>query len=176
MAYNKVVIDVEARFIDNLTNQVNKADKAVDNLGKKKPKVVIVVDNKDANNKVDETERKVDEVGKKRPKPKIDAVDNASKKIDRVLDRLKRIADRIFTATVKIRDSAALSTLNKISDTAMSLAGKTFTATMKIKDLALSPLTLIKNTIFSIKGLIAGIFTGMAARQLVAMPIGLADQ
>lgn len=176
MAYNKVVIDVEARFIDNVTNPVNKADKAVDNLGKKRPKVVIDVDNTGANNKIDNTGKKLDNFGKKRSKSRLEAEDNASKKIDRVLDKMKRFADKIFSATVKIRDSAALSTLNKISDTAMSLAGKTFTATMKIKDLALSPLTLIKNTIFSIKGLIAGIFTGIAARQLVAMPIGLADQ
>lgn len=176
MAYNKVVIDVEARFVDNVTGQVNKADKAVNNLGKKRPKVVIDADNAKADSKINNTGKKIDNLGRKKSRTRLEAEDNASKTIDRVLDRLKRIGDRIFTATVRIRDSAALSTLNKISDTAMSLAGKTFTATMKIKDLALSPLTMIKNTIFSIKGLIAGIFTGIAAKQLVAMPIGLADQ
>ena len=176
MAYNKVVIDVEARFVDNVTNPVNKADRAVDNLGRKRPKVIINVDNRDANNKIDKTEKKINDYGSKKPKPRLDAEDAASKKIDRVLDKMRKFADKIFSATVRIRDSGALSLLNKISDTAMSLAGKTFTATMKIKDLALSPLRLIKDTVFSIKGLIAGIFTGIAARQLVAMPIGLADQ
>ena len=170
MAHNKVTIDVEARFVDNLTGDVKKADKAIDSLEKKKPKVVVDADTKPADEKVNSTGKKIDELGKKKPKPTIDAEDNASKKIMSIMDKAKHLANRVYTATVKLKDNEALAHLAKIEERARSIAGRTWTAAITIKDRAMAPLQKIKSQIFSIKTLAAGVIGGMAANKYVKQP------
>lgn len=176
MAYNKVTIDVEARFIDNVTDSAKKADKAVDNLEKKKPKVIIDADASRADSTINKTGKAADNLGKKRPKLIIGAEDRASSKITAINDRIKAFANRIYSSTVKIRDSEALSSLRRISDQAQGIAGKTWTAIVRIKDMALSPLKAIEDKLFSIQTLVTTIFAGMATKKLVLEPISLADQ
>lgn len=176
MAQNKVVIDVEARFIDNVTGKANKVDKTIDNLGKKKPKVVLDADTGNADGKLDKTNKKLDEFGKKNKKANVGVEDNASKKLVGILDKAKMLADKVYTAAVKIRDNEALNKLSKIEEKARSLAGKAWTAVIKVKDLATAPLKTLYKSIFNIKTLIAGVLTGMAAKQFLLNPINLADQ
>ena len=176
MAQNKVTIDVEARFIDNITGKATKVDKTVDNLGKKKPKVVIDANDKGASNKIDKVDKKLDNLGKKKPKPNIDAQDNASKKILSIMDKAKSLASRVYTAVVNLKDNDALSHLAAIEGKARSIAGKAWTAVVKIKDMATAPIKAITDRLFSIKTLVAGIMTGFAAKKFVLDPINLADQ
>lgn len=176
MAYNKVTIDVEARFIDNVTDPAKRADKAVDNLEKKKPKVVIDADASRADSTINKTGRAADNLGKKRPKLIVGAEDRASSKIAAINDRIKAFANRIYSSTVRIRDSEAITSLRRINDHVQGLAGKTWTAVVRIKDMALSPLKAIENKLFSIQSLVTTIFAGMATKKLVLEPIGLADQ
>ena len=176
MAYNKVTIDVEARFVDNLTGAVGKADKAVDSLNKKKPKVVVSADTSDAERKLVNAGKKADELGKKNPKPKADVQDNASKGLDKILDKTKSLADKVCSVAVKVRDNEALNMLSKIEEKTKSLAAKTWTAVVKVKDLATAPLKTLYHSIFNIKTLIAGVLTGLAAKQFLLNPINLADQ
>lgn len=176
MAHNKVTIDVEARFIDNVTSPATKVDKTVDKLGKKKPKVVIDANEKGASEKVDKVEKKLNKLEKKKPKPTIDAQDNASKKILGIMDKAKSLASRIYTTVVNLKDNDALSHLAAIEGKARSIAGKAWTAVIKVKDMALAPLKALHDRLFSIKTLIAGIATGMAAKQFILNPINLADQ
>lgn len=170
MAHNKVTIDVEARFIDNVTGQAAKADKAVDDLGKKKPKVVVDADTSDADAKIGKTEKELDSLGKKRVKPTVDVEDDASKKITGILDKAKRFADKVYTASIKIKDNDTLAELSKIEEKARSIAGKTWTAAIKIKDAAMAPLQKIKSQLFSIKTLAAGILGGVATNKFVIQP------
>ena len=170
MAHNKVTIDVEARFIDHLTGDVKKADKAIDNLDKKKPKVVVDADTKAAEEKVDKTKKKLDEIGKEKPKPVIDAEDKASKKILNIMDKARHLAARVYTATVNLKDNDALAHIAKIEQKARSIAGKTWTAAITIKDRAMAPLQKIKSQIFSVKTLAAGVIGGMAANKYVKQP------
>lgn len=174
MAQNKVTIDVEARFIDNVTNAAKKADKAVSDLDKKKPKVTISADDK-ATPDMKGVEKEADKVGKKKPKVKIGAEDQATSKLNKILEKTKALANKVYTATIKVRDSQALSALSSIEQKTRALAGKVFTATLKIKDMALAPLQKIHSMIFNIKTLIAGIFAGIAAQKLVMAPINVAD-
>lgn len=176
MAHNKVTIDVEARFIDNVTSPATKVDKTVDKLGKKKPKVVIDANEKGASEKVDKVEKKLNKLEKKKPKPTIDAQDNASKKILGIMDKAKSLASKIYTTVVNLKDNDALSHLAAIEGKARSIAGKAWTAVIKVKDMALAPLKALHDRLFSIKTLIAGIATGMAAKQFIMNPINLADQ
>lgn len=171
MAQNKVVIDVEARFIDNLTGDVKKADRAIDDLEKKKPKVVVDADTKDANSELDKTGKKADELGQKKPKPKVGLEDNASKGLDKILDKTKSLADKVCSVAVKIRDNDTLAQLSKIDEKARSIAGKTWTAAVKVKDMALAPLRTIEQKLFSLKTLAMGVIGGMAANKYVKQPV-----
>lgn len=175
MAQNKVVIDVEARFIDNVTPGAAKAQKAIDKLDGKKPKVVIDADTGKAGDKLDDVDDKLTDIGKKRPKPVVDVIDRAKDKIVNVLDKARSFANRVYSGVIRIRDSNVLSVLSQIGDKALGLTRNAWTMVVRVKDLALSPLTLLKNTIFNIKTLIAGIFAGAAAQKLVAQPVALAD-
>lgn len=166
----KVVIDVEARFVDNLTDDIKKVDKSLDGLEKRKPKVTVDADASDANGEIDKTGKKLDELGKKHPKPTIDAEDNASKKILGILDKAKSLADKVYEVAVKIRDNDVLAELSKMEQKARGLAGKVWTATVKIKDMALAPLQKIRQQLFSIKTLAAGIIGGVAANKFVVQP------
>jgi vacuolar-type H+-ATPase subunit H len=142
MAQNKVTIDVEARFIDNVTSAAKKADKAVSDLDKKKPKVTISADDK-ATPDLKDVEKEADKVGKKKPKVKVDADDQATSKLNKILEKTKALANKVYSASIKIRDSQALSALATIEQKTRTLAGKVFTATIKIKDMALAPLQKI---------------------------------
>lgn len=167
----KVVIDVEARFIDNLTDKVNRADKAVDDLGKKKPKVVVDAETDEANKDIDQTGKKLDDLGKKKPKPRISLEDEASKGLDKILDKTKDLADKVCSVAIKIRDNDTLAQLTKIDEKAKSIAGKTWTAAVKVKDMALAPLKTIEQKLFSIKTLAMGLVGGMAANKFVKQPV-----
>lgn len=176
MAQNKVVIDVEARFVDNLTGAAKRADKAVESLDKKKPKVVVTADTNNANKQLDATGKKADALGKKNPKPTAGLKDNASKGLDKILDKTKALADKVCSVAVKVRDNDALNMLSKMEQKTKSLVSKTWTAVVKVKDLATAPLKALRDNLFSIKTLIAGIVTGMAAKKFILNPINLADQ
>lgn len=214
----KVVIDVEARFIDNVSGEAGAASSAfknvektaksaakeVDKLGKANPKPKVDANTTPALEKLKKTEKQLDKLGKSKAEVKLNAQDQATSKIERVLNKVKnfakktwsgiltvkdyatagvskaigavrRFAGRTYSAMVKIRDSEALSSLRKITSGGERLAGKTWTALVKIKDLATAPLRGIKNMLFSIKSLIAAITVGFAAKTFVGGPLNLAD-
>lgn len=186
---NKVTIDVEARFNDGVTSESKAASKAVEELGKKatsagkqvnqlgkstaKPK--IDADNRDFAKKVQDAEKKTRNLGRTKTNIVISAIDKATAVITKITSKAKSIAGRTWRAAVAIKDSDALKSLRQITEYGKGIAGKTWRATIKIVDLATSPLRAIKNSLFSIKGLITAIIAGVAANKLVAQPIALAD-
>lgn len=107
---------------------------------------------------------------------------NAKKKSDKFeesINKCKKQVDNLSKgkATVKMEaQDKATDKLKKGVQLAKEFGGKTWKSTMKIVDMATSPLRAIKNTLFSVKGLIAAVAGGMAANQLIAQPIALADQ
>ena len=187
---NKVVIDIETRFTDNATQgakntarafdeiekEAAQAGKKIDEIGKKKVKPTIDVDSTKSDRKIDQTESKLKKLRNSKTQVVLDALDRASEKLEKVLNKAKSFSGKTYSAMVKIRDSDALSTLNKISNGAKNIAGKTWSAAVKIKDLATAPLRGIKNMLFSIKSLVLAITAGMAAKQFIVNPISLADQ
>ena len=214
----KVTIDVEARFIDNVSGEAGAASSAfkkvettaraaakeVDELGKKNPKPKVDANTTPAMDKLNKTEKKLDKLGKAKTDVKLDAQDRATSKIVKVLNKLKsyaknpkaavldakdwatakitkalnaarRFAGKTYSATVKIRDSEALSSLRKITSGGEKIAGKTWSAVVKVKDLATAPLRGIKNLLFSIKTLAATIVAGVVAKKTILEPLNLAD-
>ena len=170
MAYNKVVIDVEARFKDEITAEAKKVDKTIDQLERKKPKVVVDAETDEANRDLDKTGKKADDLGKKHPTPEVGIKDNATKKLDGLLEKTKKLADSVTTVAVKIRDNDTLAELSKIEEKARGIAGKTWTAAVKIKDMALAPLRAIEQKLFSIKGMATTLLTGLATKKFVVDP------
>ena len=140
MAYNKVTIDVEARFVDNVTGQAKKVNKIIDDLDKKDPEVEVGVE------------------------------DNASKTLNKIDEKTKRLANKITDIPLKLKDNDTLAKLAKIEEKARGLAGRTWTAVIRIKDMALAPLNRIRQSLFNIRTLAAGVIGGMAANKYVIQP------
>ena len=183
----KVIIDIEARFHDNVTGKTKTASKAL----------------KDLENKAKDAKEEVEDIGKKKINPDVKttkfmsgmnkiesrltklgkgktslvlkATDKATAIINKVGNAGDKLASKTYRATVAVRDSGAISTINKIFSGGRNLAGKTWHAAVAIKDMATAPLTKIKNALFSIKSLVLAITAGMAAQQFVMKPIELAD-
>lgn len=189
MGMNKVTIDVEARFVDNLSGQAGRATKTIDDLDKKaktaqkdldklsrkKSKPIFDADNSKLLKKLREAEAKADKLGKKKTKTVLEVVDKATNKIGNVMNKAQAFANKIYTTAVKIKDSEAVQALAEVTSKARSFASKTWEAMVKVKDMATAPLTKIKNMLFSIKSLVLAITAGMAAKTFIASPVNLAD-
>ena len=186
---NKVTIDVEARFVDNVTGKTksasrsvdeigksaDKAQKKLDGLGKKNSRPKLDADDSRLIKKLRAAETKADRLGRKKTKVVLGAVDKATSVINKVFNKGKSIAGKVWKATVAVKDSNALATIQKITNGGGNIAGKTWRAAVKIKDYATAPLSKIKNMLFSIKTLVLAITAGLAANQFVMKPISLAD-
>lgn len=187
---NKVTIDVEARFVDKTSSgaktaaksvdeiekSAKRAEKEMDKLNRKKVKPKFEANADKLVKKLRDVDSKLGKIKGSKTEVRLSAKDKASTVIKKLLGSAKSFGGKTYSAMLKIRDSNALATINKINSGAKRFASKTWSAAVKIKDYATAPLTKIKNTLFSIKSLVLAITAGLAAKQLVANPIGLADQ
>lgn len=187
---NKVTIEIEGRFIDNVTDEAKdaskslvdlgkdaeKAQKKLDQMGKKKVEPKLDADDSKLLRKLKQADAKVDKLTKTNRAVTLTAKDKASAIINKIVTKSKSIAGKTWKATVGLKDTNAVKTLQKVGEMGKSIGGKTWTAMVKVKDFALSPLKKIKDTLFSIKSLIAAVTAGFAAQKLVLAPINLADQ
>ena len=170
----KIVIDVEARFKDEVTDEAKAASDSVDKLNKKKARPTVDADSNRFIKKMREAEERAKAFGKKTASAVIDAKDKASAVFGKAMAKAKAYAGKTWSSIVTAKDKAS-SILSKVMGAGKSIAGKTWSAIVKVKDYAMTPLTKIKNALFSIKSLAAAVFAGFAAKQLVMNPIGLAD-
>lgn len=186
---NRVVIDVEARFVDKVTSGMNSASRSVGKLGKDvdslnkkldqlntkgRYKTKIDADDSKFTKKIRDAQSKAEKLGKTKAVVALKALDKASTTIGKVTGAAKSFAGKSFKATLWATDKAS-SIINSVSGAARSFAGRTWSAAIKVKDYALAPLTKIKNMLFNIKTLIGAIAAGWAAQKVFAQPVGLAD-
>lgn len=185
----KVVIEVEARFDDQVTGKTKPADDAVKKLGdnakktqkklddmsKKARRVILEGDTKNLVKKLDEADKKVQKLTKGKFSLKLSADDKATAKIKKIVDGAQRFANKAYRAKMIVDDSGALRAISGVVGAGGRFAGKSWRATVGIVDKASGVLSHIKNQLFSIKTLVLAIGTGMAANQLLMKPIGLAD-
>lgn len=118
MADKEIVIDVVSKYTDHASQGLNqtgkdaeKVRKELDDLGKKKPRIHVDVDDK-ANPKLDRTRKESERLGKERPKIQVGADDKANPKIRRITSAGLKFGKMSFTAAVKIKDFAT----TKLSD------------------------------------------------------------
>lgn len=185
----KITMDMELRFIDNATNQAKAASKAfdtiekeakeaskeIDNLAKKKAKPTVDSDTSKVDRKLSKIDSALKKLGFRKTKTTIDADDKASAKIDKAQAKAKKWDGRKFKAFLELKDNDGLRTLEKLSNKIKSITSKTWSTAIKIKDTFTRPLQALRNSLFSIKSLIAGIATAWAAVKFVKEPIALAD-
>ena len=186
---HKVIIECEARFNDHLSDEAKsaadsvedigeaaeKTKKKVDGLGKKKIRPIFDADNNKFLKKIREAEARAEKLGRTKTKMTLEAVDKATTVIGKILNKGQSFGRSVWSAVLKVKDSQAMQTISKVTSAAKTLAGKTWHAIVKIKDYATTPLTKIKNALFSIKSLVAAVTAGIAAKQFILNPINLAD-
>lgn len=106
-------------------------------------------------------------------------IDTADKKVDKFTASIEEAENALtMLGNKKTKfdvDDQATGKLNKFLQTTKQFAGKTFTSTVRILDYATKPLRAIKDNLFSIKSLVAGVMGGVATNQLVMNPINMAD-
>lgn len=126
------IIDVTARFDDQLSAGAKKADDALEKLEDQAKK----------------TEAAVKKSGKTKFDPKV-----STSKVDKLMQKLNRFASKAksgVVVTVKALDKAT-ATLNKVSSVGAKISGKTFTATVKIADYATRPIRGILSALTSVQ-------------------------
>lgn len=185
---NRVTIDVEARFVDRVTvgmdkaakssdklsKSVEKANKQLDEVSKKNVKPKLGADDNAFTRKIRSAQSKAEKLGRTKVAATLGAVDKASAKIGQVTGAAKAFGSKVFRGALSMSDKAS-HVIGSVEGAARSFSGKTFSAAVKIVDMATTPLRKIKESLFSIKTLIATITAGFAAQQFVVNPINLAD-
>ena len=185
----KITMDLELRFIDNATDgakstskeldkvekEAKEAGQELDKLAKKKAKPTVDTDTSKVDRKLNKLDSMLKKLGFRKTKTTIDADDKVTAKLNRIWNKIRGYSGKKFKAFLELKDSDALRTLDKMSNGLMSLTRKTFRVPIKILDYATRPLRAVKNALFSIKGLVAAITAGFAAKQFVLNPINVAD-
>ncbi len=155
---SEVVIDVVAKLKDEMSKGVQQETQNVSKF--------------DAT--VERAQKDTAKFGSTRARPLIDVNDKATSKIRDATSSGQSFARRAFTATLSATDKAT-KTVDLIHGSCKSFASSVFTATLKVADKVTAPLRSIVDHILSVKTLIAGIATGAAVKELIGVPLQLAD-
>ena len=158
---NTVVIDVEARFIDHISGKAGSAEVSIHDIG-------------DAAKKAQD---QVDKLGRKKARPDADLDDRKFlSKMDRMESKLKRISQRANNISLHLKDNGVTRMIDKIEGGVKRLTGRAWNIAVKIGRISTAPFRAVKNALFSIKTLVAGIMAGFAVKKGIMEPISLADQ
>ena len=144
---NKVTIDVEARFVDNVSGAAGSASSAfkkvessakaaaaaVDSVGKKKASPDLEADTSKFRQAIDDSDRKLAKFGKSKASAKLEAEDKATTVIAKVISKVKGFAGKVWSGVLTIKDYVT-SGLSKILRSVKGFAGRTYSAMLRIRD------------------------------------------
>ena len=180
---NKVTIDVEARFIDNVTGgaksasdafdklekEANDAAKAVDSFSKKKATPSIDANTSKFKQAIDDSDKKLTKFGKTKAEAKLGADDKATSVIDKVLNKLKNLAGKTQSVILSAKDSAT-SIINSVINKVKTFAGNTYSAMIKVRDS--EALASIRNITSGAEGLTKKTWTAIVTiKDLATAPL-----
>lgn len=154
---DKVVIQISAEYIDNVTGKLQKSSESADQYCESIKKL----------------KRQMDQISKTKVQTDLQARDSATQVINKVRDNLDYLKQHKGQVTIAAVDKAT----NVISETknrVLALSGKTFRFTVGVIDKATAPLQKIWNYATSLKGIMTGIFAGAAAQKFVMKPAQMA--
>ena len=182
MANEIVIIDVVARFKDEVSSATKKAkksvadfEKSVDNIGKKKTSVRINADTGKAKRSVTDFLKVFNSVGKKKTSVRIDAdTKSATSGIKKLMSSAGAFARKGFKSSLSFLDKAS-PVIESVMNKTRSFTSKAWKTTLSVVDKFTSPLTKLKNMLFSINTLITTVAAGLATKLVVADPINMAD-
>lgn len=143
----KVCIEVEARFVDNVSGAAGAASSAfkkvetsakaaaaaVDSVGKKKASPDLEADTSKFRQAIDDSDRKLAKFGRSRASAKLEAEDKATTVIAKVISKVKGFAGKVWSGVVTIKDYVT-SGLSKVLRAVKGFAGRTYSAMVKIRD------------------------------------------
>lgn len=187
MADEVVVIDVQAKFTDNTASGVKKAKKSVadfedtvkdteetlNKMSKKKHSVKVTMEDK-ATSGIQKVLKNANKINGKRFKGTLAFLDKASTVASKVTKTAKSFASKTFKGTISFIDKA-IPVVEKAMSKAKAFTSKVWKSTLSVVDKFTSPLTKLKNMLFSVNTLIATVATGLATKLVVADPIQQAD-
>lgn len=187
MADEVVVIDVQAKFTDNTSSGVKKAKKSVadfedtvkdteatlNKMSKKKHSVKVTMEDK-ATSGIQKVLKNANKIHGKRFKGTLAFLDKASTVASKVTKSAKAFASKTFKGTLSFIDKA-VPVVEKAMSKARSFTSRVWKTTLSVVDKFTSPLSKLKNMLFSVNTLIATVATGLATKLVVADPIKQAD-
>ena len=153
------VIEVEGRFVDNLTNKAEGASRSISGVG----------------TAAKQAAKDVNKLGSSDATPDV-GLDTS--KFTRAMDKVNGLLNKfkkVHHAALNLKDSNTYQRLKKITDTVEGLTRKTWSVIVKVKDIAMAPFNAVRNALFSIQTLATTIFAGIAAKFAIINPINLAD-
>ena len=180
---NKVVIDVEARFIDrvssstraaknnmdDLERSTKKTSKAFDELNKKKADPKIGVEDSRFTKAIQKAQSRLDKLGHTRTAALLGVVDNATKKIGDIAATAKRWGSSAFNALVGLAgDEDVYEGINRMGGGLHQLTSKAWRITVGLVDKVTAPVRGLVGKLNSVLGL-AG--AGISTYGLVIKPV-----
>lgn len=152
-------IEVEARFIDNLSDSADSASRAISGVGDSARKATVEV------NKLDRADATPD-------------VNLDTSRFTRSMDKVNRLLDKfkkVHSIALNLKEGNTYQRLKKITETVEGLSRKSWDIALKVKNFTMAPFNAVRNALFSIQTLATTIFAGIAAKTLIINPIKTAD-
>ena len=113
-------------------------------------------------------------VSKKKHSVRLGVEDNATRGIQKVMKSAASFGKKTFKATLSIIDKAS-DIILKADAKLKAFTSKTWQTTLGVVDKFTTPLSKLKNMLFSIDSLVATVATGLATKLVISNPINLAD-
>lgn len=183
-----IVIDITTEYKDNtdsgLEKASKKADKFTESMVKAKKQVealkktdatIDLKANDQATATIEKTKRALKTLTGANGAVTLRANDQATAAILRAQAEVKKLHGTTASPKISLIDKATAS-LTKVTGKINTIAGKTFSFTAAMVDKATAPLRSMVNYATSLKGIMTGVFTAIAANAAIMNPMDFADK
>lgn len=160
-----VVIDIEARFIDNtsgvgaasrkldqFSRTIERTQKTIDRLNGKKVNPMVDANDNVFLRKMSKVRSWLERHGHTKAVATLDAMDSATRKILNVVQRARAFVRERFIANIQMRAISAFQTMQRVKSLLFGLVGKAWRITIGIADKVTAPL---RNIMGQFKGILA---------------------
>lgn len=169
----KTKADVKINAQDKATKALQKVEKLANTAGKTKADIKINAQDK-ASSKLAKLSATLKTATGKAYSLVVSAKDNASATLSKMSATLKTATGKAHNLLISAKDNAGPA-LVKIGSSLRSVTSKAWKVTVSLVDKVTSPIRSLKNALFSMQTLVAGVATGVAANAAIIDPVQYAD-
>ena len=169
----KTKADVKINAQDKATKALQKVEKLANTAGKTKADIKINAQDK-ASSKLAKLSATLKTATGKAYSLVVSAKDNASATLSKMSATLKTATGKAHNLLISAKDNAGPA-LVKIGSSLKSVTSKAWKVTVSLVDKVTSPIRSLKNALFSMQTLVAGVATGVAANAAIIDPVQYAD-